>query len=42
MVGLEDTMKAIRKEEAEIRLLRRSLDAGLAKAMLVLEETLTK
>jgi hypothetical protein len=32
-------MRAIRKEEAEIRLMRRSLDAGLAKAVLVLEET---
>jgi hypothetical protein len=39
MTGLEDTMRAIKKEEAEIRLMRRSLDAGLAKAMLVLEET---
>jgi hypothetical protein len=39
MTGLEDTMRAIRKEEAEIRLMRRSLDAGLAKAVLVLEET---
>ena len=39
MTGLKDTMRAIKKEEAEIRLMRRSLDAGLAKAMLVLEET---
>lgn len=42
MTGLEDTMRAIRKEEAEIRLMRRSLDAGLAKALLVLEETRSK
>lgn len=42
MTGLEDTMRSIRKEEAEIHLMRRSLDAGLAKAVLVLEETKSK
>lgn len=39
MVGMEDTMRAINKDAAEIVLMRRGLDAGLAKAQLVLEET---
>ncbi len=39
MTGMEDTERNIRKEGAEIRLLRRDLDAGLAKAVKVLEET---
>ena len=39
MTGMEDTERNIRKEGAEIRLLRRDLDAGLAKAVRVLEET---
>eukprot|EP00606_Chrysophyceae_sp_TOSAG23-5_P000168 GSChrysophyteH2.ASY1.ANO1.235.1 assembled CDS len=41
MTGMEETEKNIRKEGAEIRLLRRDLDAGLAKAVKVLEETKT-
>ncbi len=39
MVGMEDTMRAIQKDGNEIRLMRRGLDAGLAKAAIVLEET---
>ena len=41
MTGMEETEKNIRKEGAEIRLLRRDLDAGLAKAVKVLDETKT-
>lgn len=39
MTGMEETMRNISKEGMEIRLLRRDLDAGLAKAVAVLEET---
>jgi hypothetical protein len=39
MVGMEEAMNAIMKEGNEVRLLRRGLDAGLAKAIAVLEET---
>jgi hypothetical protein len=39
MVGMEDTMRMIVKDGNEIRLMRRGLDAGLAKAILVYEET---
>jgi hypothetical protein len=39
MVGMEDTMRAIQKDAAEVKLMRRGLDAGLAKAVIVLEET---
>jgi hypothetical protein len=39
MVGMEDTMRAIQKDSADIVLMRRGLDAGLAKAQIVLEET---
>jgi DNA repair exonuclease SbcCD ATPase subunit len=39
LVGMEDTMRAIRKDGAEVKLMRRGLDAGLAKAAIVLEET---
>lgn len=39
MTGMEETMRSISKEGMEIRLLRRGLDAGLAKAIAVLEET---
>lgn len=39
MTGMEETMRNIEKDGAEIRLMRRGLDAGLAKAQLVLEET---
>jgi hypothetical protein len=39
MTGMEDAMKAVVKEGAEVRLLRRGLDAGLAKAEQVYEET---
>jgi hypothetical protein len=39
MNGMQDTMAAIQKEGVEVRLLRKGLDAGLAKAVLVYEET---
>ena len=39
MTGMEETMRNIAKEGYEIRLLRRGLDSGLAKAVAVLEET---
>ena len=39
MTGMEETHRNIHKEGAEIRLLRRDLDAGLAKAVTVLDET---
>eukprot|EP01032_Pedospumella_encystans_P029875 gene29875-33721_t len=39
MTGMEDTMRNIQKDGMEVRLMRRGLDAGLAKALLVLEET---
>ena len=39
MTGMEETEKNIRKEGAEIRLLRRALDAGLAKAIKVVDAT---
>jgi len=39
MTGMEETMRNISKEGMEIRLLRRGLDAGLAKAVAVYEET---
>lgn len=39
MVGMQQTMSNIQKEAAEIRLLRKGLDIGLAKAVNVLEET---
>jgi hypothetical protein len=39
MTGMEETHRNIHKEGAEIRLLRRNLDAGLAKAVAVLDET---
>jgi hypothetical protein len=41
MTGMEETMRNISKEGMEIRLLRRGLDAGLAKAVAVYEETQT-
>lgn len=37
--GMQDTLKTIEKEGVDIRHLRRDLDAGLAKAVVVLEET---
>ena len=37
--GMEETLKSIQKEGAEVKLLRRDLDAGCAKAVVVLEET---
>jgi len=37
--GMEEAMKAIEKEGAEMILLRKGLDAGLAKAVNVVEET---
>ena len=39
MTGMEETHRNIHKEGAEIRLLRRNLDAGLAKAVTVLDKT---
>ena len=39
MTGMEEAMKSVEKEGIEVRLLRKGLDAGLAKAVLVLEET---
>lgn len=42
MIGMEDTMRNIDKERAEVKLLRRGLDAGLAKAVIVCEETRDK
>jgi len=42
MTGMEDTMRNIQKDGMEVRLMRRGLDAGLAKALLVLEETKMK
>jgi len=39
MTGMEETMRNIMKDGADVRLMRRGLDAGLAKAHLVLEET---
>ena len=42
MSGMEEVMQAIRKEGQDVRLLRRTLDIGLAKVLLVLEKTQTK
>ena len=39
MTGMEEVMEAIQKEGMEVRLMRKNLDAGLAKAIHVLEET---
>lgn len=39
MAGMEEAMNALDKEGNEVRLLRRALDAGLAKAVAVFEET---
>lgn len=39
MTGMEDTLRNIQKEAAEVKLMRRGVDAGLAKAVIVLEET---
>lgn len=39
MTGMEETMRNIQKDGAEVRLMRRALDAGLAKAVAVMEET---
>lgn len=39
MTGMEETMRNIQKDGAEVRLMRRGLDAGLGKAVIVLEET---
>jgi len=41
MVGMEDTMRSIVKDGNEVRLMRRGLDAGIAKATIVYEETKT-
>lgn len=42
MTGMEETMRNIQKDGTEIRLMRRGLDAGLGKAVVVLEETKNK
>jgi hypothetical protein len=42
MTGMEETMRNIQKDGMEVRLMRRGLDAGLAKALLVFEETKMK
>ena len=42
MTGMQDTMRNILKEGAEVRLMRKGLEAGLAKATIVLEETRIK
>ena len=39
MNGMEETHATLKKEWEEVRLLRRALDSGLARAQLVLEET---
>lgn len=39
---MEDTLRSIEKDGTDIRLMRRGLDAGLAKAMIVFEETKMK
>lgn len=41
MAGMEEAMNALDKEGNEVRLLRRALDAGLAKAVAVYDETQT-
>lgn len=42
MTGMGETMNNIQKDQAEVRLMRRGLDAALAKAVAVLEETRQK
>ncbi len=42
MTGMEETMHNIQKDGVDVRLMRRGLDAGLAKAVAVLEETRMK
>jgi hypothetical protein len=42
MTGMEETMRNIQKDGMEVRLMRRGLDAGLAKAVAVAEETKMK
>lgn len=42
MNGMEETTNTLIKESGEIRLLRKGLDAGLAKAVAVFEETQMK
>lgn len=39
MTGMEDTLRVLEKEAIDVRLLRKGLDAGLAKSHMVLEET---
>lgn len=39
MSGMEEVMESIRKEGQEVRLLRRTLDVGLAKVVLILDTT---
>jgi hypothetical protein len=42
MRGMEDVMNCIKREGEEVRLLRHTLDTGLAKALSVLENTQMK
>lgn len=42
MTGMQETMRNILKEGAEVHLMRKGLDAGLAKAKFVLDETKEK
>ena len=42
MNGMEDTYRAVKKEWEESRLMRRSLDSGLARAQLVYDECVTR
>jgi hypothetical protein len=39
---MEETVRNIQKDKADVKLMRRGLDAGLAKAVIVLEETKDK
>jgi hypothetical protein len=39
---MEEAMRSIRREGEDVKLLRRNLDIGLAKAMSVLDDTQTR
>ena len=39
---MEEAMRSIRREGEDVKLLRRNLDIGLAKAMSVLDDTVTR
>jgi hypothetical protein len=42
LTGMEEAMRSIRREGEDVKLLRRNLDIGLAKAMSVLDDTQTR